>query len=139
LATYSVPQHWRRYRERYNLLGTRCEVCGKTYFPLRKICPNCRREGKLSPIKFAGRGKVYSYSVVRNAPEGFEIFTPYVIGLVELEEGPKLLSQIVDCNPEDVYIGMPLEATFRKLKADGKEGVISYSFKFVPATSSISG
>ncbi len=133
----SVPIQWRSIKEKYRLGGTKCERCGRVYFPSRKICPNCRREGKLSPIRFSGRGKVYSYSIVRNAPEGFEIFTPYVIGLVELEEGPKLLSQIVDCKPEDVYIGMPLETTFRRLKADGKEGVISYSFKFVPATSSV--
>ncbi len=135
LAAYGVPQHWRRYRERYNLLGTRCEVCGRTYFPSRKICPNCRRDGKPVAVKFSGRGKVFTYSVIRTSSEDFREYVPYIVCIVQLEEGPKVTSQIVDCSPEEVYIGMPVEACFRKLTAQGKEGIISYGFKFRPVNS----
>ena len=130
----SAPLNWRSLKEKYQLIGTKCETCGKLYFPSRKICPTCRRLGRPKSVKFSGKGTVFSYSVVRNAPEGFELFTPYVIGLIQLEEGPKLLCQIVDCNPEDMHIGMPVETVFRKLRVDGKEGLISYSFKFVPTS-----
>jgi uncharacterized OB-fold protein len=128
----NVPFHWRRYRELYSLQGSRCETCGGIFFPVRKICPNCRREGKLSKIAFSGRGKVYTYSVIRVPPEGFEAFTPYVVALVQLDEGPKVMSQIVDCAPEDVYIGMPVESCFRRLRVEGSEGIIIYGFKFRP-------
>jgi len=69
--------------------------------------------------------------------EGFEAFTPYVIALVQLIEGPKVTTQIVDCQPEDVYIGMPVESCFRKLSTFGREGVISYGFKFKPTDTAL--
>lgn len=132
MSMYNVPLHWRRYKERYNLLGTKCEVCGNTYFPMRKICPSCRRDGKPYTIKFSGKGKVFTYSVIRFPSEDFEIYAPYVVGIIELDEGPKVTSQIVDCSIEDVYIGMPVETCFRKLMTQGKEGIICYGFKFRP-------
>jgi len=132
----AVAAYWRKYKERYLLLGSRCETCGNIHFPLRKVCPNCRRAGKIKPVRLSGRGKVYSYTVVRAAPEGFEAFVPYVIAVIELDEGVKLTSQVVDCDPKDVYIGMPVEACFRKIREEGKEGVICYGFKFRPADNS---
>jgi uncharacterized OB-fold protein len=132
MAKYSSPMHWRRYKERYNLLGTKCEVCGNTFFPLRTICPNCRRDGKTEPVQFSGRGKVFTYTIIRVPSEEFRPYAPYVIGIIELEEGPKVTSQIVDCRVESVYIGMPVESCFRKLTAQGSEGIINYGFKFRP-------
>jgi len=132
MSTYNVPFHWRRYKERYRLLGTRCETCGESFFPMRKICPKCRREGKLAPIAFSGEGKLFTYTVIRDPSEGFEAFAPYIMGIIELDEGLKVTSQVVDCKPDEVYIGMPVEACFRKLRALGKQGIICYGFKFRP-------
>jgi len=132
MTMLSVPSHWRRYKELYNLQGSRCEKCGGAFFPVRRICPNCRREGKLKPLPFSGKGKVYTYTVIRTPPEGFEEYTPYIVALVQLEEGPKVTSQVVDCTPEDVYIGMPVETCFRRLRVQNKEGIIIYGFKFKP-------
>ena len=70
--------------------------------------------------------------MIRTSSEEFREYTPYVIGMIKLEEGPKVTSQIVNCCPEDVYIGMPVETCFRKLMTQGKEGIICYSFKFQP-------
>lgn len=129
----AVPAHWRKYKERYLLLGMKCDTCGNIQFPLGNVCPNCRRAGKTRPTKLSGKGSIFSYTVIRSAPEGFEAFAPYVIAVVELDEGVKLTSQVVDCEPEDVCIGMPVEACFRKIREEGKEGVICYGFKFRPA------
>ena len=132
MSTQGVAFHWRRYRERYRLLGTKCDNCGKIFFPLRTICPNCRREGRPQSLSFSGKGKVYAFTIIHVPPEGFESFIPYAVGLIQLDEGPKVTSQIVDCNPEDIYIGMPVEFCFRKLREQGNEGIICYGFKFRP-------
>ena len=70
--------------------------------------------------------------MIRTASDDFTEYTPYVVGMVQLEEGPKVTSQIINCQPEDVYIGMPVETCFRKLTSQGKEGIICYGFKFKP-------
>jgi len=89
------------------------------------------------PVSFSGKGTVYTFSVIHVPSEGFEAFTPYVIGLIQLNEGPKVTSQIVDCKPEEVYIGMPVESCFRKLRTLGKEGIICYGFKFKPTDAAL--
>jgi uncharacterized OB-fold protein len=86
----------------------------------------------LEPLPFSGKGKVYTYTVIRAPPEGFEEYTPYIVALVQLDEGPKVISQVVDCTPEEVYIEMPVETCFRRLRVQNKEGVIVYGFKFRP-------
>ncbi|MGC8923705.1 MAG: Zn-ribbon domain-containing OB-fold protein [Candidatus Micrarchaeia archaeon] len=127
-----LPSMWRRTSERYNLIGSRCETCGTYYMPGRAICPMCRRKGKIVPHKYSGNGKIYSYTVIRVAPEGYEFYVPYVLAIVELEEGARITGQIVDVDPEEVKIGMPVEMVFRKLHEDNPEGLITYGFKFRP-------
>ncbi len=126
----SIPLTWRRIPERYRLIGTRCETCGKNYFPARPLCPKCRRKGKMKEIQFSGKGKIYTHTTIYSAPTGFEDEVPYVIALVELEEGARVLGQIVDCNPEDVKIGAKVEKVFRMIQKDDPEGLIHYGFKF---------
>lgn len=77
-----------------------------------------------------GRGKIYSFTEVSAPPVGFELEVPYVLALIELEEGPLVTSQIVDCKASDVRIGMPVEMVFRKIQEDGEEGLIHYGYKF---------
>ncbi|RLJ10277.1 MAG: transcriptional regulator [Candidatus Aenigmatarchaeota archaeon] len=129
---YAVPFHWRRFKERYHLIGSVCENCGSYFYPKRSICPKCRRKGKLKDYKFSGKGRIYSYTVIRVPPSGFDEYVPYVVAIVELEEGCKIASQIVDCDPEDVRIGMPVKACFRKIREENKSGIILYGFKFRP-------
>ncbi len=128
----AVPHHWRKFKERYGLVGSKCESCGFYFYPKGVLCPKCRRSGKVADYKFHGKGKVFSFTVVRVAPEGFERYAPYIVAIVELEEGAKVVSQVVDCDPGDVSIGMPVEVCFRKIKEDGKSGLIHYGFKFRP-------
>ncbi len=126
----AVPRFWREIPNRYNLIGTKCGNCNKVLFPPRYICPYCRRMGKLEPYKLSRRGKIVSYGIVHVGAEGFEDQIPYILAIVELEEGPRLTTQIVDCSPEDVNIGDEVELTFRRTGQDNDDGVIYYSFKF---------
>ena len=128
----AVAHHWRRFRERYGLIGSKCLSCNYHFYPTSVICPNCRRKGKIVEHRFSGKGKVFSHTTIRVAPEGFEQYAPYVVAIVELEEGAKVVSQVVDCKPDDVRIGMPVEVAFRKIREEGKSGLVLYGFKFRP-------
>lgn len=128
----AVPRFWREIPNRYNLIGTKCGNCETVFFPPRYVCPKCRRIGKLEPYQLKGKGKIVSYTVVHVPPNGFEIQTPYVIAIVELEEGPRVTGQITDCNPEDVKIGDEVEIAFRHMGEEGKDGIIYYGYKFKP-------
>jgi len=128
----AVAFHWRAFKERYRLIGSKCELCKRHFYPARIICPECRRKGKMNEYKFSGNGKVYSFTVIRTPPTGFELFIPYIVAIVELEEGARVVSQVVDCGPEDIRIGMPVESCFRKIREENKSGLILYGFKFRP-------
>ena len=130
MASESLAITWRRIPERYRFEGTCCKACSTCFFPPRKICPKCRRKGKIEQTRFSGHGKVYSYTEVTAPPEGFELEAPYVLAIVQLEEGPKITAQIVEAREADVKIGDPVEMVFRKIKEDGEEGLIHYGFKF---------
>ena len=124
---------WRRIRERYGLIGSRCEGCGTHYFPTKHVCKKCRRRGRIVAHKFLGKGKIYSFSLVTSPPDGFKFESPYVMAVVELEEGARLISQIVDWQGKDeLKIGDPVRVVFRKIQEAGPEGVIHYGFKFEP-------
>ncbi|VVC01205.1 Uncharacterised protein [uncultured archaeon] len=121
---------WRRIPERYRLTGSACENCRTNYFPTRKLCPKCRRKGKIVAKQFCGRGKIYSFSEVTAGPVGFELEVPYVLAIIELEEGPKLTAQVVGISEKDIKIGDAVEMVFRKIQEDGSEGPIHYGYKF---------
>ena len=127
----SVPRFWRGIPARYRLIGSKCKNCNEVYYPPRKVCPKCKK-ARMDEVKLKGNGKIETYTVIHVAPEGFEEQVPYVVAIVRLEEGPCLTTQIVDCEPEDVYIGMPVEACFRRISEDGEAGVIYYGLKFRP-------
>ncbi len=84
-----------------------------------------------TPYTSGGRGTVLSYTVVKDAPEGFEEQAPYTLALVRLDEGPTVLAQLTDLDGP-VTIGMPVEMVTRKLRTDGKRGIIVYGYKFRP-------
>jgi uncharacterized OB-fold protein len=126
----SVPRYWRNEIPRYRLQGEECTLCRAKYFPARPVCTCGSTEFK--PYKLAERGEIVTWTVISNAPIGFQKYVPYVVALIELEDGCKLLSQVVDISPEDIVSGLKVEAVFRKIKEDGKEGIIQYGYKFRP-------
>ncbi|MFW9922819.1 MAG: Zn-ribbon domain-containing OB-fold protein [Candidatus Thorarchaeota archaeon] len=127
----SVPRFWRRRRSLYSLEGVKCSKCGKLYFPTRNRCLECNTS-EMETYNFSGIGKVITYSWVYTPPAGFDSRIPYCLAIVELEEGPRLTTQISAVDMDEVQIGMPVEFAFRKISSEGEEGVITYGFKFRP-------
>lgn len=126
-----IPRNWRLREQRYGLVGEQCEHCNAKIFPPRDICPECGRETK-TRFSFSGRGEVYSFTVVHDAPVGYESQAPYAIALVRLAEGPLVTAQLTDVDAKDLRIGLPVEMVTRKLRTEGEEGLIQYGYKFRP-------
>jgi uncharacterized OB-fold protein len=102
---------WENCRAR-RLLIQRCKDCGSHQFYPRAICSSCLGED-LEWVEAAGTGTVSSYTICRvPVAEAYAADTPYVVALVRLEEGPTMMSNIVECDPESVTTGMPVEVVF---------------------------
>jgi hypothetical protein len=126
----ALPLIWRKFPERYNLMGNYCETCKTPFFPARQVCPNCRRKGKLVPMQMPRKGKILTYAEVFVGPAGFEKETPYFLAIVELENKARVLSQIVDSERDAIKTGAKVEKVFRKVSDTDQEGAIAYGYKF---------
>ena len=91
----------------------RCDACRHVYFPPRPFCPQCASR-EVSVIKAAGTGRLHSYVIHHRPAPGFT--PPYAIAVVELDEGPRLMTNIVGCpqTPEALQLDMRLEVTFAR-------------------------
>jgi hypothetical protein len=77
----------------------------------------CR--GPVSWVEASGRGTVYSFTVIRqNYSRPFRDWIPYVVAIVELEEGPRVMTNVIDCDPDNVQVGMPVQARFEVVSDD---------------------
>ena len=126
----AVAMQWRRFDERYRLMGSHCSNCKEYFFPKRLVCPNCRRKGKLVSVEMPRVGKIVSFTEVFVGPSGFEAETPYFLAIIELTNKVKILAQIVDSENEKVKIGASVKKVFRKIADHDSEGAISYGYKF---------
>jgi uncharacterized OB-fold protein len=127
-----VPRHWRLKQQRYALVGEVCPHCDYKIFPPRDVCPNCGEEAK-TQYSFSGKGTIYSYTIMRDAPAGYEENIPYTVAVVALDEGPMVTAQLTDLGEQPVEIGMPVEMVTRKIRQDGDErGMLVYGYKFRP-------
>jgi uncharacterized OB-fold protein len=126
-----IARHWRLRSQRYALVGEVCPHCEVKIFPPRDVCPDCGEEAR-EAFAFSGRGEVYSFAPVKDAPTGFEHNAPYTVALVRLEEGPMVTAQLTDLGDEPARIGLPVEMVTRKLRADGERGILVYGYKFRP-------
>ena len=115
----NVATHWRMKAHRYNLNGS-----GAVLAP--------EKEATREPFEFKGNGELFSYSVVYDAPAGYDRFAPYIVALIKTEEGPLVTAQMTDVDEDELQIGMPVEMVTRKLRTEGDEGVIVYGYKFRP-------
>ena len=127
-----IPRHWRLKNQRYKLVGEVCPHCETKLFPPRDVCPECGQDAK-TVYAFSGRGEVYSFTTIYDAPAGYEENVPYTVALIKLEEGPLVTAQLTDLGDQSVEIGAPVEMVTRKLRNDGDErGMIVYGYKFRP-------
>ncbi len=97
---------------RGEFLIQRCDACQQYQWYPRGFCSNCWSLD-IRYVRASGKGTVWTYTVTyQNRAAGFNEEVPYVLALVELEEGVKVFTNIIECNPRDVQIGMPVEVTF---------------------------
>jgi uncharacterized OB-fold protein len=89
----------------------RCKSCMKAVFYPRAICPHCHSD-RLEWIVASGRGTIYTYTVAHQAFGVFAADVPFVVALVELEEGVRMMSRIIDAPRERVTIGAAVQVTF---------------------------
>lgn len=98
--------------KRHELLIQRCRDCGSYRHYPRLLCPKCNSENT-EWVKVSGKGQVYTWAVaVQPFHPGFAEDVPYAMVIVELEEGVRLMTNIMDSRPEDLYIGMPVKVVF---------------------------
>lgn len=98
--------------QRRELVIQRCGACGVLRHYPRALCPRCLSEA-VEWVRASGRGTVYTFTVThQNQASGFRDALPYVLAYVELDEGVRLLTNVVDCAPEAVRIGMAVEVVF---------------------------
>ena len=93
----------------------RCTDCGKPFFYPRSSCPFCG-SAAVEWFTATGRATLYSYTITHRAAPGFEEDTPYAIAVVQLEEGPRMMANIVGVpnTPDNLVLDMDLQVTFEK-------------------------
>ena len=103
---------------RHELCLQRCRVCGTFQFPPQVLCRGCLSED-VEWTASSGKATVYSFVVQhRPATPAFTDDLPYVVAVVELAEGPLMLTNIVGCPPDEVRVGMPVEVSFLEATAE---------------------
>jgi uncharacterized OB-fold protein len=113
---------WDGLRE-HQLLIQRCVGCGALRHPPRPMCPRCRSL-QWDTLPASGRGTVHSFVVPRHPPMPF-MEEGYIVALIELEEGTRLVSNLCDIAPEDASIGLPVEVFYLELD----DGLVLHQFR----------
>lgn len=104
--------------KRHELHIQRCGSCGAHLFYPRELCSECLATD-LHWVHVSGKGTVYSFTIAQQPTHpAFAEDVPYVIAIVELDEGPRLTTNIVGCKPEDVRVGMKVVASFEDVTPD---------------------
>jgi hypothetical protein len=112
--TPETREFWEGAR-RGELRIQRCRTCGQAYFFPRPFCPHCSSRD-VEWFTASGRGRLHTYIINHRPPPGFQDAAPYVIAIVELDEGPRLMSNIVGVAPapDQLPIDLPLEVTWEQ-------------------------
>ncbi len=134
------PRYWREIPSRYRLEAGRCRGCGKVAYPARKVCPACRGRA-FDRITLSRRGKVVTSTRVHVAPSDLIMEAPYTVAVIETPEGARLSAQVVDCDGGGTTVAPGLDVTleFRLVRREGREGILCYGYKGVPATQARAG
>jgi uncharacterized protein len=125
-------RNWRETPQRYRLEAAKCKGCGKVHFPPRLVCDSCHGRA-FESLRLPDDGTVETWTVIRVAPAGFGDQVPYALGVIKLSNGVRIMAQIVDLNPDELKIGLPVKLEFRKIQSDGERGIHGYGYKAVPA------
>ena len=125
-----VPVLWRARSEILSLHGSKCHACGEVQFPKQRVCAYCGVKDNFEEVGFSDKnGCVFTYTIDNMAPT---VNPPIVRCVVDLDGGGRMVCLMVDCEPNKVAIGMPVELIFRKLLDVGNAGLHSYFWKCKP-------
>jgi uncharacterized OB-fold protein len=114
-------QYWDAARQG-RLLIAECKACGRVHHYPRPFCPHCWSED-VHPVKASGRGTLYTYSTVYvNDLPPFRDRLPYVAAIVELAEGPRVMTTVEGALAEHLRVGMAVTASFRPVDDDDPDG-----------------
>ena len=103
--------YWKAAKD-HKLLLKRCSACGKAHFYPRELCPHCHAD-TVDWIEARGTGSIYSFTVARRpAGPAFKPDAPYVVAIIELDEGARMMTNIVGCPPDSVKIGQRVSVVF---------------------------
>ena len=98
--------------KRHELVLPRCSTCSKIFFYPREQCPNCY-SSDLDWTQVSGKGRLYTFTVVhQTAHPAFQPESPHIYAIIQLNEGPRMPSNLIGCDIEDARIDMPVEAVF---------------------------
>jgi uncharacterized OB-fold protein len=112
------------------LIGSRCRVCGRTFFPKQSVCRICMVDDTMEETALSTKGKIDTFTVVHVAPMGFK--APYIQAFVDLPEGPRIFSLITGCEPSEdaLKTGVEVEVVIDKITEDEKgNDLIGYKFR----------
>ncbi len=127
----SVPQFWRVKESLYKLVLTKCLNCGKVSVFKRPTCPYCGSP-KVVHEESQGIGVVESFTRVYYKQDSSEDRLPEVVAVVKLNEGVRVVGEVVGVKVDEVSEGMVVEAVLRRYASDDPYGVIYYGLKFKP-------
>ena len=99
----------------HRLVFQRCRLCGTAVFYPRDVCPGpeCFGIGTLDWVEATGKGRIYSFTINYQAPHpAFADDVPYVLAIIEMDEGWRMDSNVINIDPKDVRIGMPVEVSW---------------------------
>ena len=121
------------------LVGFQCLECGVCVFGPATFCQSCT-SANLSPMEFGARGMLFSYTVVRVPPSGWTGPVPYVLGEVELPEGPHVLAEVVDADIPSLRVGMGMELAVAPVPEHPKgDGMSAYKWRPAGVSQSAKG
>jgi uncharacterized OB-fold protein len=107
-------EFWKASKQ-HKLLIQECRDCNSKIFYPRKLCPECW-SSNLSWLESSGKGRIFTFSITMTGVEKkFQEDLPYILALVDLKEGVRMMTNIVECKPEEVKIGMDVEVVFEDI------------------------
>ena len=114
LEEIEAKPFWADLRE-HRLTCQRCSKCAKFRFPPQAFCPACLAS-EFEWVPVSGKGKVYSHVTYHRAwHPAYQEKVPYNVSLIDLEEGIRMMSNVVDCKPDEVYVNMAVEVVYEDL------------------------
>lgn len=120
---------WRTFNAHYRLEGSKCCSCNRIHLPAVHYCPCGSKHLEAHTLKPSGT--LISFTLVTNPPAEFKAMGSYCMGMIQLDQGPKLVAQLADVTLKDLQVGMRMTGMLRKMFAN-TTGIIHYGIKFIP-------